>query len=66
MLKLEETILQAELLGDDSLLMEEERRALVAAALRAARVEGPGVYDVHYVHFGVSHMTSIKVIEVKV
>lgn len=66
MLKLEETILQAELLGDDSLLMEEERRALVAAALRAARVEGPGIFDVHYVHFGVSHMTSIKVIEVKV
>ena len=65
MLKLEETILQAELLGDN-LLMEEERRALVAAALRAARVEGPGVYEVHYVHFGTSHMISIKVIEVKV
>lgn len=48
------------------MLMEEERRALVAAALRAARVEGPGIFDVHYVHFGVSHMTSIKVIEVKV
>lgn len=66
MIKLEETVLQAELLGDDSLLMEEERRALVAAALRAARVEGPGVFDVHYVHFGVRHLTSIKVIEVRV
>lgn len=66
MVEMKETVLQAELLGDDSLLMEEERRALVAAALRAARVEGPGVFDVHYVHFGTAHMTSIKVIEVRV
>lgn len=64
-MRLEETVLQAEVLGDNHMLMEEERKAIVAAALRAARVEGPGIFDVHYVHFGSNHMTSIKVIEVR-
>jgi hypothetical protein len=66
MIKLIEEVLQAEVLGDTEYLQEDVKRALVAAALRAARIEGPGVFDVHHVHFGANAVTSVEVTKVKI